>query len=115
MPSCCIPLARKGRHLHSRREETRLTVSTFRKYPELVRLEKRPEILSVKEVVATEKIHGSNFRIYFPAEMSTLGDVRFGGRNEELTQDDRTFYGGRPVRWFREKPALLQRMVDVFA
>jgi Rnl2 family RNA ligase len=81
----------------------------------MARLEKRPEILSVKEVVATEKIHGSNFRIYFPAEMTTLADVRFGGRNEELTQDDRSFYGGRPVRWFREKPELLQRMVDVLA
>ncbi len=34
-------------------------MNTFRKYPEIVRLDKRPEILSVKHVVATEKIQST--------------------------------------------------------
>ncbi|HEY2509700.1 MAG TPA: hypothetical protein VGI39_02470, partial [Polyangiaceae bacterium] len=69
----------------------------FKKYPEIVRLEKRPEILSVRQVVATEKIHGTNFRVFFPAGMKGIDEVRFGGRNEEFEGDG--FYGGRPVRW----------------
>src|SRR5262245_44349165 len=78
-------------------------MTTFRKYPEIVRLDKRPEILSVKHVVATEKIHGTNFRLFFPAGMTSLDDVRFGGRNEEFDAGTDGFYGGRPVRWFRER------------
>lgn len=90
-------------------------MTTFRKYPELVRLDKRPEILSVKQVVATEKLHGTNFRLFFPAGMTRVADVRFGGRNEEFAPGDDGFYGGRPVRWFRERPALLQRLFEVFS
>lgn len=90
-------------------------MNTFRKYPELVRLDKRPEILTVKQVVATEKLHGTNFRLFFPAGMTSVDDVRFGGRNEEFAPGDDGFYGGRPVRWFRERPALLQRLFEVFS
>jgi Rnl2 family RNA ligase len=89
-------------------------MNVFRKYPEIVRLEKRPEILSVRQVVATEKIHGTNFRVFFPAGMTSIAEVRFGGRNEELAEGD-GFYGGRPVRWFKDRPALLQRMFDVLS
>jgi Rnl2 family RNA ligase len=88
-------------------------MNVFRKYPEIVRLEKRLEILSVRQVVATEKIHGTNFRVFFPAGMQSVDEVRFGGRNEEFTSGD-GFYGGRPVRWFKDQPGLLQRMFDVF-
>lgn len=84
------------------------------KYPEIVRLDKRPEILSVKEVVATEKIHGTNFRIYFPAGIRAVEEVVFGGRNEELGTEGAGFYGGRPARFFRGQPDLLQRMLDTF-
>lgn len=70
----------------------------FPKYAELVTLDRRPEILSVKQVVATEKIHGTNFRVFFPAGMTSIGEVRFGGRNEEFEPGDDGFYGGRPVR-----------------
>ena len=90
-------------------------MTIFRKYPEIVRLDKRPEILSVKHVVATEKIHGTNFRIFFPAGMTSLAEVRFGGRNEEFENGDDGFYGGRPVRWFKNQPELLQRMFEVFS
>lgn len=85
------------------------------KYPEIVRLDRRPEILSVKEVVATEKIHGTNFRVFFPAGMKSIDEVQFGGRNEELGTDGAGFYGGRPARFFRGRPELLARMADTFA
>ena len=88
-------------------------MTSFKKYPEIVRLDKRPEILSVRQVVATEKIHGTNFRVFFPAGMKSIAEVRFGGRNEEFEGDG--FYGGRPVRWFKDQPELLQRMSDVLA
>jgi len=88
----------------------------FYKYPEIVTLDKRPEILAVKEVIATEKLHGSNFRLFFPESMASLDDVQFGGRNEVFkTQADcQKFYGGRPVQWFKSQPELLQRMADLF-
>jgi hypothetical protein len=84
---------------------------TFRKYPETVTLAKRPEILSVKQVVATEKLHGTNFRVYFPMGMTSLTDIRYGGRNEEFAAGTDGFYGGRPVRWFKDRPELLEKMV----
>ena len=89
-------------------------MTIFHKYPELVRLDKRPEILSVRTVVGTEKIHGTNFRVFFPAGMTGISDVRFGGRNEEFADGDAGFYGGRPVRWFKEQPLLLSRLFEVF-
>jgi Rnl2 family RNA ligase len=89
-------------------------MNIFRKYPEIVRLDKRPEILSVKQVVATEKIHGTNFRLFFPAGMTGLDDIRFGGRNDEFDAGTDGFYGGRPVRWFRDRRVLLERMFEVF-
>jgi hypothetical protein len=69
---------------------------TFHEYPDTVTLAKRPEILSVKEVVATEKLHGTNFRVFLPAGMTGIEDVRFGGRNEVFEPGDDGFYGGRP-------------------
>src|SRR5262249_15026126 len=68
---------------------------TFHKSPELVPLDKRPEILSVKQVVATEKLHGSNFRVLFPAGMQSPDEARFGGRNEVFAPGDDGFYGGK--------------------
>jgi Rnl2 family RNA ligase len=87
-------------------------VSTFHKYPDTVTLAKRPEVLSVKQVVATEKLHGTNFRVFFPAAMTSLDDVRFGGRNEVFESGHDGFYGGRPVRWFKERPELMGRIAD---
>jgi Rnl2 family RNA ligase len=88
----------------------------FMKYPEIVRLERRPEILAVKQVVATEKLHGTNFRVHFPAGMTSIAEVQFGGRNEEFGNGDgSTFYGGRPVAWFKSRPELLERMRATFA
>jgi Rnl2 family RNA ligase len=90
-------------------------METFLKYPELVTLDKRPEILAVKQVVATEKLHGSNFRVLFPAGMASLDEVRFGGRNEVFAPGDDGFYGGKAVRWWKSRAALMQRLWEVFA
>lgn len=87
----------------------------FMKYPELVRLDKRPEILRVKEVVATEKLHGTNFRLHFPAGMTSIEEVQYGGRNEELGTTGGSFYGGRPAKFFKERPELLTTMIETFA
>jgi Rnl2 family RNA ligase len=90
-------------------------VGVFHKYPEIVTLDKRPEILAVKEVIGQEKLHGTSFRLFFPDGMSGIADVQFGGRNEVFgTDDNGKFYGGRPVRWFKSQPELLQRMADLF-
>jgi Rnl2 family RNA ligase len=89
--------------------------STFPKYPEIVRLDKRPEILSVRQVVATEKIHGTNFRVHFPEGMASVAEVRFGGRNEDFGSGEQSFYGGRPVKFFKDDAALLGRMAETFA
>lgn len=88
----------------------------FMKYPELVRLDKRREILAVKQVVATEKIHGTNFRVFFPMGIKSPEEILFGGRNEEFgTGENSSFYGGRPVRWFKDRPELLTTMIETFA
>ncbi len=90
-------------------------MGVFHKYPEIVTLDKRREILAVKEVIATEKLHGTNLRLFFPDGMTSIADVQFGGRNEVFgTDDGGKFYGGRPVRWFKSQPELLQRMWDFF-
>lgn len=86
-------------------------MSTFHKYPDIVTLPKRPEILSVKQVVATEKLHGTNFRVLFPAGLAGLEDVQFGGRNEVFEPGNQSFYGGRPRRWFKDRPELSERIM----
>ena len=85
-------------------------MTAFHKYPEIVGLEKRPEILAVKEVVATEKLHGTNFRVFFPEGMTSVDDVQYGGRNDVFTPEQgQDFYGGRPMGWFAERKALLEK------
>lgn len=90
-------------------------MNDFHRYPELVTLDKRPEILAVREAIATEKLHGSNFRVHFPAGLASAAEVRFGSRNEIFADGDTSFHGGRPARWFRDNPGLLERLIGVFA
>lgn len=90
-------------------------MTSFARYTELTTLDKRPEILAVREVVATEKLHGTNFRVHFPPGITGPSDLAFGSRNEILPPGDTAFYGGRPQRWFRERPELVQRLIDAFA
>jgi hypothetical protein len=81
------------------------------KYPEIAILGKRPEIFAVKEVVATEKLHGSNFRIHFPLGMESIADVGFGSRDTEHTEP--AFPLGNAKRYFTSRPELLTRMWEV--
>ena len=86
----------------------------FHKYPELVTLDKRPEMLSVRQVVATEKLHGSNFRVYFREGITAPEQLRFGSRNDVFQEGDAGFYGGRPVRWFTENRAIVEKLIATF-
>lgn len=81
---------------------------SFPKYPEIVLLPRRPEIFSVKEVIATEKLHGSSARIHFPCGMTSLDEVRFGSHDTEYPSP--SFPLGSFVRKFQSNPDLLNRM-----
>jgi Rnl2 family RNA ligase len=83
------------------------------KYPEIALLPRRPEILTVKEVIATEKLHGSNFRIHFPGGMTSIADIRYGSRETEHGTPGEKFPLMRAVEWFQSKPDLLTRMWEV--
>ena len=50
-------------------------MGAFLKYPELVEWNKHPEILAVKQVIATEKLHGTHFRLFFPAHMASIAET----------------------------------------
>lgn len=85
---------------------------TFPRYPEVVLTARRPEIFAVKEVVATEKLHGSNSRIHFPCGMSSLDDIGFGSHDVEYTPGQ-PFPLGRFRDSFQRNPELLTRMWEV--
>ncbi len=89
-------------------------MTTFHKYPEIPRLERRPEILSVKQAVAVEKLHGTNFRVLFPAGMTAVEHLFLGGRNEELNAGSASFYGGRPIAWWTSRPDLVLGLLNAF-
>lgn len=71
----------------------------FFKYPHIDGLHKVPEIFSCEEIVATEKIHGTNFRVMFPAKTNDCKTVRFGSRNNEIGLGS-GFYGDGPINWW---------------
>jgi hypothetical protein len=81
------------------------------KYPEIALLYRRPEIFAVKEVVATEKLHGSNFRVHFPLGMTSIADVRYGSHDVEDTEP--AFPLGKAKNWFEARPELLNSMWEV--
>lgn len=85
--------------------------SVFQRYPSILLLDRVPEIYAVKEVVATEKLHGSNFRLHFPLAMQSLDEVKFGSHETEST--DSNFPLGRAVEWFKSRPDLLGNMWEV--
>ena len=83
----------------------------MKKYPEIVLVSKRPEIFSVKEVVATEKIHGSNFRLFFPCGMESIDDIRYGSHEVE-DGPGVDFPLGGAVKMFKSQPELLTQMFE---
>lgn len=78
----------------------------FPKYPEIVLVDRRPEIFAVKEVVAVEKLHGSNFRLHFPCGMQKLDEVRYGSRETEYGVDP-VFPLTKVVNWWKSRENLL--------
>ena len=83
----------------------------FPKYPSIPLIKYRPEIFSVKEVVATEKLHGSTFRVGFPMGMASTDDVVYGSHETVYVHGSHEFFPlGRAVQWFSEKPELLAKM-----
>jgi Rnl2 family RNA ligase len=85
---------------------------SFHKYPSIVLVRDRQDIFAVKEVVATEKLHGSNFRIHFPCGMTSLAEVQYGSHDVEKTPGV-PFPLGIAVNYFEARPQLLQAMLDV--
>lgn len=82
------------------------------KYPSIVQLPDCPEIFSVKQVVATEKIHGSNFRLFFPLGMKSIEEIGFGSRDVEY-QPGQDFPLGSMLNKFRTQTDLLTGMMEV--
>lgn len=93
------------------------------KYPDIVLLNRRPEIMAVKEVIATEKLHGSNFQVSFPLGMSSIDEVGFGSREVAYNRNEKAIeaLGGtrekfplpHAIAWFQERPELLTKMWEV--
>lgn len=86
--------------------------SAFPKYPEIVLLPRRPEIFAVKEVIATEKLHGSNFRMFFPCGMTSVDEIRFGSREVEHV-DGQPFPLPHALAWCKARPDVLMQMLTV--
>jgi Rnl2 family RNA ligase len=82
------------------------------KYPSIVELSKLPEIFYVKEVVATEKLHGSNFRLFFPLGMKSIDEIEYGSRDVEYNHHEKFPLGSMLLR-FKAERDLLTRMLEV--
>ena len=87
-------------------------MGTFSKWTDVEGLVRVPEILSlgyVREVVVTEKIHGTSVRF------GVVDDVfRVGGRNEEfdfVTSGSKVGMGF--LGWLREKSEIVQKLKDL--
>ena len=87
-------------------------MDNFPRYPDIVLVKNRPEIFAVKEVRATEKLHGSSFRLNFPAGMQGIQDIRFGSREVEDGPGISFPLGGAKAMLLGQ-PELLTRMMEV--
>lgn len=85
---------------------------SMEKYPSIVQLPDCPEIFSVKQVVATEKIHGSNFRLGFPLGMKSIDEIQYGTRDVEYGHCEKFPLGSTRLK-FLGQPELLTRMFEV--
>ena len=80
-------------------------------YPEIALVKRRPEIFAVKEVVAYEKLHGSQFRLFFPIGMTSIEEVQYGSHETEYAPGV-DFPLGVAVNWFKKRPELLTAMMN---
>jgi Rnl2 family RNA ligase len=74
----------------------------FYKYPHIDGMHKVPEIFACEEIIATEKVHGTNFGVMVPAEATGGVPVLFGSRNNAVGLGS-GFYGDKPIRLFLER------------
>lgn len=86
-------------------------MSEFSKYSSIDNLYKCPDWVTWGEIVATEKLHGCNFRIFIPKGFANGDTIKFGSRNNEV-QIGSGFYADRPVKWFLNRQSLLNTLVD---
>lgn len=82
-------------------------------YPSILLLEKRPDLFAVKEVVATEKLHGSTFRIHFPLAMESLDELQFGSHHEEYKKGEKGFPLGNAIIWAEKHKDVLAKAWEV--
>jgi Rnl2 family RNA ligase len=82
------------------------------KYPSIVELSKCPGIFHVKQVVATEKLHGSNFRLYFPLGIKSIEEIEYGTRDVEYGKCEKFPLGSMLLK-FKAQRDLLARMIEV--
>lgn len=80
-------------------------------YPSIPLLARRPEVFFVKEVICTEKLHGSNFRVHIPLGAKETHEFRFGSR--ETLDTDADFPLRKAVEWFTSRPELLTSILEV--
>jgi len=83
------------------------------KYPSIVELAKCPEIFHVKQVIACEKVHGGNFRLFFPLGMKSIEEIGYGSRDVEYGVGDQKFPLGSMLNRFKALPEVLNRMFEV--
>lgn len=91
----------------------------FFKYPSLPLLHAREDILRADKAVATEKLHGTNFRIRFPRGITSIDQVEYGSKDHTFGNGNdpalmKSFYNGAPVAWFKQRPELLEAMIVAF-
>lgn len=84
----------------------------FNRYPDIALLPRRPEIMSVKRVIATEKLHGSNFRVHFPLGITNIAEIQYGSREIE-NGPGVDFPLKVAMQWFQTRPELLEKMLEV--
>jgi hypothetical protein len=80
-------------------------------FPEISLVKRRPEIFAVKEVVAYEKLHGSQFRLFFPIGMTSIEEIQYGS-HEVVYASGNDFPLGVAINWFKKRPELLTAMMD---
>lgn len=83
----------------------------MRKYPSVRAFKDAPHILDCREVIATEKLNGSNFRVFIPKGVTSIEGVRYGGRESEST--DPSFKVKKGLIWFKNRPGLLLNLLGV--
>lgn len=82
----------------------------MKKYPEIPLLKRRPEIFSVKEVIAYEKLHGSQFRLFLPLGIKTIDEIQYG--SHESVYGEGGFALGGAVAQLKKNTQMLTSIME---